>query len=126
MIEVKRTPEGKVLARRTDGQPLTAKDREAAKTIAIAEEPPLRARVVDRVHADDGTLRAVLICSDPLADHLWLILDRSFTPVDDLAQYYPEELPELKKKTLDELQQIHRFKLAFPGCRIIQEGPETG
>ncbi len=126
MIEVKRTPEGKVLARRTDGQPLTKEDREVAKTIAIAEDQPLRAWVVDRVHGDDGTLRAVLFCTALLADHLWLILDRSFTPLDDLAQYYSEELPELKKKSLEELQQIHRYKLVYPGCRIIQEGPETG
>ncbi len=125
MIEVKRKPEGKVLARRTDGQPLTAEDRVAAKTMAIAEEPPLRARVVDRVHGDNGALRAVLICSDLLEDHLWLVIDRSFIPADDSAIYYPEELPELRTKTLDELQQIHTAKLAFPGCRIIQEGAET-
>ena len=126
MIEVKRTPEGKVLARRTDGQPLTAVDREAAKTMAIAGEPPLRARVADWVHGDDGTLRAVLICSALLEDHLWLIIDRSFTPTDDCAIYYAEELPLLKDKTLADLRQIHEAKLAFPGCRVIQEGPEVG
>jgi len=125
MIEVKRSPEGKILARRTDGQPLTAEDREAAKTLAIAEEQPLRARVVERVHGDDGILRAVLICSDLLEDHLWLIIDRSFTPKDDSAIYYPEELPELRTKTLEQLQEIHKVKLAFPGCRVIQEGAET-
>lgn len=123
MIEVKRTPEGKILARRTDGRPLTAEDREAAKTMAIAGEPPLRARVVDRVHGDNGTLRAVLICSDLLEDHLWLIIDRSFAPADDCAIYYPEEMPLLKDKTLADLHQIHDAKLAFPGCRVIQEGP---
>ena len=126
MIEVKRTPEGKVLARRTDGRPLTAEDREAAKTIAIAEEQPLRARVVDRVHGDDGTLRAVLICSDLLEDHLWLIIDRSFTPADDSAIYYPEEFSLLKDKTPADLRLIHEAKLAFPDCRVIQEGPEVG
>ena len=125
MIEVKRSPEGKILARRTDGQPLTAEDREAAKTLAIAEEQPLRARVVERIHGDDGTLRAVLICSDLLEDHLWLVIDRSFTPADDSAIYYPEELPLLKNKTLADLRQIHEAKLAFPGCRVIQEGPEN-
>ena len=41
MIEVKRSPEGKVLARRTDGQPLTAADREIAKTLINEEDPIL-------------------------------------------------------------------------------------
>jgi len=83
----------------------------------------LRARVVDQVQADDGTLRAVLICSDLLEDHLWIVIDRSFTPADDCAIYYPEELPLLKDKTLVDLRQIHEAKLAFPGCRVVQEGP---
>jgi len=88
------------------------------------EVAPLRARVVDRVHGDNGNLRAVLVCSDLLEDHLWLIIDRSFTPTDDCAIYYPEELPLLKDKTLADLRQIHEAKLAFPGCRVIQEGPQ--
>ena len=125
MIEVKASPEGKVLVRRTDGQPLTAEDREEAKTIAIAEEPPLRSRVVDRVHGDDGTLRAALLCSDLLEAHLWIVIDRSFIPADDLAIYYVEEIPELRTKTLEELHRIHEAKLAFPGCRVIQEGPDA-
>jgi len=123
LIELKRTPEGKVLARRTDGQPLTAEDREEAKTMAIAKEPPLRARVVERIHGDDGTLRAALLCSDLLEDHLWVILDRSFTPMDTLAIYYVEELPLLRDKNLEELMLIHRTKLKFPCARVVQEGP---
>lgn len=34
VLEIKRTPDGKVLARRKDGQPLTPEDREAAKKLA--------------------------------------------------------------------------------------------
>jgi len=34
VIEVRRSPEGKILARRSDGQPLTAEDREEAKLMA--------------------------------------------------------------------------------------------
>ncbi len=98
---------------------------QVVEPVAITEEPPLRARVVDRIRGDDGTLRAVLICSDLLEDHLWLIIDRSFTPKDDCAIYYPEELPLLKDKTPEDLRQIHEAKLAFPGCRVIQEGVET-
>lgn len=124
MIEVKGSPEGKVLVRRTDGQPLTAEDREEAKTIAIAEEPPLRSRVVEWVHDDDGTLRAALLCSDLLGAHLWIVIDRSFIPADDCAVYYPEELAELKKKDLEELRYIHKVKLEYRGSRVIQEGPK--
>ena len=86
---------------------------------------PLRARVVERVHGDNGTLRAVLVCSDLLEDHLWLILDRTFAPMDSLAQYYPEELPLLKDKTPQELRQTHMVKLEFRGSRVVQ-GEPTG
>ena len=35
MLEIKKTPDGKVLARRKDGHPLTPEDREQAKVIAL-------------------------------------------------------------------------------------------
>ena len=95
-----------------------------AETLTIAGELPLRAQVVERVRGDNGTPRAVLAYSDLLEDHFWLILDRAFIPMDSLAQYYPEELVELKKKNLEELRYIHQVKLIFPGCRVIQEGPD--
>ena len=123
LIEVKRTPEGKVLARRKDGQPLTPEDREEAKLLAQAEQAPLRAWLVEEVREGDS-LRAVLICSALLDDHLWLILDRSFVPTDGLAVYFQEEIPLLKTKTPEDLKQIHKVMLAFPGCRVIQEGAE--
>ena len=34
LIQVKRTPDGKTLARRTDGKPLTPRDREEARRLA--------------------------------------------------------------------------------------------
>lgn len=92
-----------------------------------SEDPPLpgniRAWEVERV-IDAGKLRAVKICSALLEDHLWLILGRSFEPKDGLAIYYAEEIPLLKNKTPEELREIHKVKLAFPGCRVIQEGAE--
>jgi len=39
-LEVKKTPDGKVLARRKDGQPLTLEDREEAKRLT-QELPPV-------------------------------------------------------------------------------------
>ena len=72
----------------------------------------------------DGSVQAVKIWSRVLQDEIWLILAPSFTPIDDLACYYPEKLPLLKGKTEDQLREIHKTKLAFPSCRVIQEGPE--
>ena len=73
---------------------------------------------------ESNTIQAIKICSHVLADEIWLILDRSFVPSDGLACYYAEEIPLLKDKTPEDLRQIHEAKLAFPGCRVIQEGAE--
>lgn len=70
------------------------------------------------------TIQAVKITSTVLGDDIWLILDRSFIPHDGLATYYPEELCELKKKTPEDIREIHKYKLIFPGARVIQEGAE--
>ena len=71
-----------------------------------------------------NSIQAVKICSNVLNDDIWLILDRSFIPHDGLACYYPEEIPLLKTKTPEDIREIHKVKLVFPGCRVIQEGPE--
>jgi len=92
--------------------------------MAVIEELPPRAWVVEKIR-DSNSLRAVKICYAVLEDHLWLILDRSFEPRDGLAIYYPEELAVLKTKSPEELREIHKYKLAFPGCRVIQEGAEA-
>jgi len=73
---------------------------------------------------EQGTIQAVKIASAVLNDDIWLILDRSFVPTDGLACYYTEEIPLLKTKTPEQLREIHRAKLAFPGARVIQEGAE--
>ena len=73
----------------------------------------------------DGSVQAVKIWSRVLQDEIWLILARSFVPEDELACYYPEELPLLKGKTQDQLRKIHKIKLVFPGSRVIpREEPE--
>src|SRR5262249_30388707 len=92
--------------------------------IASIEELPPHAWVAEEIR-EGNSLRAVNVCSAVLEDYLWLILDRSFEPKDGLAIYYPEELAVLKTKSPEELREIHKAKLAFPGCRVIQEGPET-
>ena len=123
-IEIRKTPDGRIQARRLDGKPLTTEDREEARRMAIIEELPPRAWVAQEIR-DGSNLKAIKICSAVLQDHLWLILDRSFEPKDNLAIYYSEELSELRDKTPEQLQEIHNVKLAFPGCRVIQEGAEA-
>jgi hypothetical protein len=73
---------------------------------------------------ESDTIHAVKIFSRILADKIWLIFDRSFIPSDGLAIYYPEELAELGSKTPEQLREIHKVKLVFPGARVIQEGAE--
>ena len=74
---------------------------------------------------EKDTIQGVKICSHVLEDEIWLILDRSFIPHDGLACYYAEEIPLLRDKTPEELREIHKAKLAFPGARVIQEGAEV-
>ena len=126
-LQVKKSPDGRVMARRTDGIPLTPEDREKARQMIQTQEDltPIRAWVVEEVRGDTGELRAVLICSALLEDHLWMILDRSFEPKDNLAIYYENEIPLLKGKSLEDLKLIHQTKLIFPGARVVQEGAEA-
>jgi hypothetical protein len=124
LLEIKKTPDGRILARRKDRLPLTLADCEEARRLAIIEDFPPRVWVTEEIRYS-GRLKAVKICSAVLEDHLWLILDRGFEPRDGLAVYYPEELPTLRTKTSEELRAIHKVKLAFPGCRVVQEGPEA-
>ena len=121
-LEIKKTPDGRTLARRKDGRPLSPEDRQQAKLLADTAEPPLRALVVREVQ-EGGNIRAVLIYSAVLEDHLWLCFDRSFRPGDGFAVYYPEELPALNSKSIPDLKYIHNIKLVFPG-RIVQEGAQ--
>jgi len=123
-LEVKRTANGRTLARRRDGRPLTSDDRKEAKQMIQIQVDltPIRAWIVQEARGENGVLRAVLICSAVLQDHLWLILDRDFISHDGLACYYAEEIALLKGKSLEDLREIHKYKLAFPGARVLQDG----
>jgi len=125
LLEVKKTPDGRTLARRTDGRPLTPQDRREAKATIRTQEDltPIRAWVVEEARGENGELKAVMICSALLEAYFWMILDRSFEPKDNLAVYYAEEIPLLKGKSPEDLKLIHETKLIFRGCRVIQEGP---
>lgn len=91
----------------------------AQKYLEVAQSETPTPEVIE-----DKTIQAVKIASTVLEDEIWLILDRAFVPHDGLACYYPEEIPLLRDKTPEELREIHKVKLAFPGCRVIQEAAE--
>jgi hypothetical protein len=80
----------------------------------------------DTVDATEGTIVAVKIASTVLSAAIWLAFKDNFKPDDGepLAVFYADEIPILAQKTPDELREIHETKLAYPGCRVIQEGPE--
>jgi len=122
LLEVKKTPDGRNLARRTDGRPLTPRDREEARRMIQTREDltPIRAWVVEEVRGETGALMAAQICSALLESHLWVVWDRNFQPKDDLAIYYGDELPLLKGKSMEDLKLIQETKLIFPGCRVVQ------
>lgn len=79
--------------------------------------------VTEPLEIDKGTILAVKIASDVLGEDIWLVLDRGFIPTDGLATYYTEEILELKTKTPEELRDIHKAKLAFPGCKVVLVAP---
>jgi len=70
---------------------------------------------------ENRTIQAVKVYSHVLEDEVWLNLDHSFTPQDGLASYYVEEVPLLKNRTQEELKEIHKYKLTYPGVRLIQD-----
>lgn len=47
------------------------------------------------------------------------------TSSDTAASYFLQEIMLLRNRTEEELREIHKVKLVFPGCRVIQEGPEA-
>ena len=86
---------------------------------------PSNPNVTEAIEVHEAeTIQGVKIASTVLNDDIWLILDRAFIPHDGLAAYYPEEIPLLKNKTPEDIREIHKVKLVFPGCRVIQEGSE--
>src|SRR5262245_20428061 len=72
-----------------------------------------------------GRIIAVEICSNVLEADIWLAFDKDFNPNDGQALFYADELPFLATKHAETLREIHKMKIAFPGCRVIQEGAEA-
>ena len=74
----------------------------------------------------EGQIVAVEICSTVLQAHIWLAFQDDFKPDDGepVPVFYADEIPILSQKTTDGLREIHEAKLAFPRCRVVQEGAE--
>lgn len=119
-IQVRKTPDGRLQARRLDGKPLTPQDREEARRMAIIEDLSPHACIIDEVRAGDGTLRAIKICSFFLEKHLWVLFDADFFPADDDPVFFSDELSFLKSKDHQELVKILEVKRIFPRSRVIQ------
>ena len=111
-----------IAAAKAEGRDVTGWEQhlETLKHEAITQELPARAWIVREIRDELGNLRAVLIRSAIIDDQFWLIIDRIFQPQDNIAIYYLEELRELRTKSPEQLREIHKVKLAFPGCRVIQ------
>lgn len=100
LLEVKTTPDGRILARRKDGRPLTPQDREKARIIATALPPEealarFKGRVMQVRVYSKNLGREVWVCSNPQvggtrpdshSDSYWL--------VDDLLPIDPEAVKE--------------------------------
>ena len=123
-IAVRKLPDGRIQARRLDGEPMSDADREEARRIAEAEqaEPSfgeLTAKPAAEI--DAGKVQAVLIDSEVLSAPLWLAFDAEFDPGDGLPVFYAAELQFLKDKPAATLRKIYETKLAFGrGARVIQ------
>jgi hypothetical protein len=117
MIEVRRTDDGAILARRLDGKPLTPEDREEAKRKAVDIEPGAINRVIDE------TVIAVLIDSEVLGHPIWFAFNDTWRPDEgDLTQVcYASELTALRTKSAEELRSIFTdVKLIFRGGMVRQ------
>ena len=47
---------------------------------------------------------------------------RNQKAIDTPALYFLSEIPALLHRTPEERREIHKAKLAYPGCRIVQDG----
>lgn len=116
---------GAIAQARAEGRDVREWEEHLARLVQKARLSLIENQTVAQEVREKDTIQAVKIYSHVLEDEIWLILDREFIPHDGLACYYPEELPELKTKSPDDLKEIHKVKLAFPGSRLVQEGPDS-
>jgi hypothetical protein len=61
----------------------------------------------------------IKIASEILGEEIWLVMDPDFKPDDGLACYFPEEIEVLKTKRPEDLREIQKYKVEFPGSKVI-------
>jgi hypothetical protein len=120
-FEIKKTPDGKLLARRKDGQPLTAEDREQLAGMKEQMKLDFPKTFPGRTDSkaiscdlESGEIVAVAIVSEILDAEIWLSFRDNFNPQDNRAVFFAHELPTLRTKTANQLRAIHSVKLTFP------------
>jgi len=119
-LDVRRDDHGHIQARRFDGRPMTAADRKEARIIALLQTTGLSRWIADEVLSRGNKLGAMKFCSPLLNDHVWIVRDARPVPADGLARYDVDELEILESKTSEQVVNVHKVKLAFPGCKVIQ------
>lgn len=123
-IEIRKTPDGRILARRKDGKPLTPEDREHARRLHEAQPPVaclnVKVPAVDRI-VDDRAI-AVLIDSTVLGAPIWFAFKDGWTPeqTDGVPIFYAGELSALRQKTADQLCSIFNIKRTYGGGMLRQ------
>jgi hypothetical protein len=90
------------------------------KALAYSRQPveTASARIIE-----DSRISAVKICSHVLDACIWFSFDPDFKPDDDepLAVFYADEIPFISDKTVEQLKEIHQWKLTFwLGARVRQ------
>jgi hypothetical protein len=111
VIEIRKTDDGAILARRVDGKPLTPEDREEAKRMAATR--PTGLTVDEIIDIDAGKISAVLIDCD--FGPFWFAFADDFKPGDDIPTFFASELPHLRQMTPDELRRRYAEKRALGG-----------
>jgi len=119
-LKVRKLADGRLQARRLDGEPLTDADRQEARRIAEAEPQPRAWEIERATDPATGELRAVKLCSAPLEAHLWVLADPAFEPPDDDPIFFADEFEILKTKSVETVREVLKVKRAFPRSRVIQ------
>src|SRR5437660_1325333 len=112
VLEIQKTSEGKIQARRLDGKPLTPADRDEVRRRAVVETVPVATqgqattRPIDLtaqewIDIDNGKISAVLIDSE--IGPLWFAFADDFLSGDVIPVFFASELPFLGKMTRGEL-----------------------
>ena len=117
-VEIRKTDDGAILARRLDGEPLTLEDRQQAKRITAIEQAP----VSDPAVLIDDDVVAVLIDSTVLGAPIWFAFCDGWKPeeANGIPVCYASELPALRMKTPEQLRDIFQVKRVFGGGMVRQ------